>query len=159
MFPLCWFEVILSKPFFCRYKFWTATKDPRWVLRISLPVEILSHDCLDCIFRSKWRPICIGQSSGLLNSNCFQTCLACLTTSQFNLAMQKQWCCWHTSHADHHRILLLQHAFSLCRVKTLSNSARDTLQSDYTIFSAFWFITLATKSIPIIYQILGFVWK
>ena len=29
----------------------------------------------------------------------------------------------------------------------------DILQSDYTIFSAFWFITLATQSIPIIYQI------
>ena len=74
-------------------------------------------------FQKKMAPICIGLSSGLLNTNCFQTCLACLTTSQFNLAMQKQWCCWHTSHADHHQILLLQHAFSLCRVKTVSNSA------------------------------------
>ena len=76
--------------------------------------------CMECNWQ---RPICVGQSSGLLNANCFQTCLACLTTSQFNLAMQKQWCCWHTSHADHDWILLLQHAFSLCRVKTVSNNA------------------------------------
>ena len=90
MFQLCCLEMVQSKISFCRYKFWTATKDPQLLLRICLPVEILSDACLDVwIVFSEVNGAQFALGNQLARQAALFSNLSCLT-SMLNLPLQRR---------------------------------------------------------------------